>query len=551
MPNCFMIRHRSGGGGNRLSSVASPIIIRRTGAIGDSLLSTVVADRLLNLGFEVGMQTHPHCHCVLRLHPRLASLSEPNGFCHVDLDNAYEQHPQRRQRHYHSMFFEKAQGQLRSKGIDLGEPNNCRPRLVIPVNRREAVLSKLGQHAKPWVMLCPRSDSFNVRQVPDGVWAAAAPKIQGTKFWVGRHPAPPGIVDLNCRHFDAVVDYLGAADLLVTVETGPMHVAAALGTPMVVIIQATDPAMTLNNQNDFIGISADGLDCLHCQRTQCPKSVHMPPCQNIDPDLVAAWANARLRQHTSEDVSAIVAIYQPEVQTLNRCLECVLPQVQEVIVTAEGNSVIPANAMKHERIRYVQTPQRRIGVGRNFNHGARHGRGKYLLILNDDVLLDPGAVEAMKREMTESVGAVSHLLRYPNGQIYFCSKVRSPGVRGWGHVSHRKWEPEVKESCDAENMCGASVMIRRKAWFEIGGFDEDYFCYGEDDDLMLRLRKAGWRLRYCAQASGIHYEGQSTRKFGQPNELVNKANAIFDAKWRAYLDWNIHRVPGNFDYTIT
>jgi len=548
MNPCFMITRKVGGGGNRPGTGISPLLVRRTGAIGDSLLSTVISDRLMDLGFEVGMQTHPHCHCVLKLHPRLSSLSEPNGFCHVNLDNAYEQHPQRRTRHYHSMMFERAQAQLKGKGIDLGSATNCRPRLGMPLNRREATGAKLSQHPQPWVMICPRSDSFNVRQIPDGVWAAAAPSIHGTKFWLGRHPAPPGIVDLNCRHFDSVIDYLSVADLMVSVETGPMHVAAALGIPILAIIQATDPAMTLNDQNDFLTISAGGLTCLHCQKTQCPVSVHLPPCQSIDPALVSDWANRRLHQVTTEDVSAVIAIYQPEVQTLNRCLESVLPQVQEIVVTAEGNSIIPPNSLKHPKIRYVQTQQRRIGVGRNFNHGVRHSNGKFVLVMNDDIILDPGAVDVMKLEMSEGVGAASHFLRYPSGRTYYSGKVRSPGVMGWGHLDHNQFHTTWKTPMDCENMCGASMLILRKAWFGVGGFDERFFCYSEDDALCLSLRKAGWKLRYTPHATGVHLEGQSTRKFGQPNELVNSANKIFDEVWGDYLRNNLRKVPGDFSY---
>ncbi len=549
---CFMLNNRTGGGGNPLSATVKPMVapltVRRTGAIGDALCSSVVADRLMELGFEVGMQTHPACHCVLRLHPRLSSLHESNGsFCHVDLDNAYEQHPHRRQRHYHSMFFEAAQRQLGSRGIDIGSPTNCRPRLKIPANRREATRAKLLAYPRPWVMICPRSDSFNVRQVPDGVWAQVAPRVCGSSFWIGRHPAPSGIVDLNCRHFDSVLDYLSVADLYLGVETGPMHVAAALGVPCVVIIQATNPEMTLSDQNDFIAIS-NGLECLHCQKTQCPKNAHLPPCQDVDPSLIAAWANARMHQSTTENISAVIAIYQPEPATLNRCLECVIPQVQEVIVTAEANSRIPREALRHPKVKYVQTVKRHIGYGRNANFGARHSNGKYILLMNDDCFLDPGAVENLRLEMKPGVAAVAHFLRYPNGQVYYAGKVRSPGMRGWGHVSHRQWKPDITHVMDAENLCGCSVLVRREAFYQVGGFDEDFFCYAEDDAFMLSLRKAGWKLTYTPHATGVHMEGQSTQKIGQPNELVRNANHIFNQKWGAYLTHNLHRVPGNFEY---
>lgn len=553
--SCYMIKPDPGGGGNAAFLAksnserehATPVILRRTAALGDALCATVVADKLISMKYEVTMQSHPHCHCLLKRHPGLYDVTEPNGFAHIDLDRAYEDDPQRRQKHFHQMFFEKAQLQLRARGIFIGEPLNCKPKIRVGQNVKHTVRQRFSQYDRPWVFVCPRSDSYNVRNVPDWIWEIVAEKTSGTKFWIGRHPAPKNFVDLNCRHFDNVIEYLSVADLLITVDTGPMHVAAALGIPIVAISQSSSPELHLNDQNDFVAV-APKLDCLNCQQNLCPKSEHTPPCQSVDPELIASWANARLKYRFSNDVSAIVPIYQPEVATLNRCLEAVLPQVSEVIVTGEGYSRVPAGALQHPKIKYVQKFQNQIGYGRNVNFGARHSNGKYLLLLNDDVFLDPEAVSRMKFEMDAEVGLVAHLLRYPDGTIYHAGKARSPGMRGWGHIDYRHIDPSIKQPCDMENVCGASVLVRREAFYGIDCFDEEFFVYGEDDDFNLRLRKAGWRIRYTPHASGIHMEHQSTQKLGSIEDTVGKANAIFGRKWSRYLDHNINRVPGNFDY---
>src|SRR5215475_15333329 len=116
---------KGGGGNNRLIS-ANRIIVRRSLAIGDSLCASVVADRLIDLGFEVTWQTHPAVHCVIRRHPRIAEVQKPEGYCDVDLDGAYETDPARRLKHFHTMFMERANSQLSRFGIDLGQATNCR-----------------------------------------------------------------------------------------------------------------------------------------------------------------------------------------------------------------------------------------------------------------------------------------------------------------------------------------------------------------------------------------------------------------------------------------
>ena len=551
-----MISRTTGGGGNpasmRLDSESvSPIIIRRTAAIGDALCATVVADRLNQMGYEVEFQSHPNIHCVLRRHRGLFNVSNPSGFCHVDLDGAYETDPARRSKHFHQMFFEAANRQLLARGLQIGEARNCRPRIVVRENEMAAARSRFSSFPRPWVFICPRSDSYACRQVPNGIWQSAAESIRGTKFWTGRHPGPPGIIDLGNQHFDNVIVWLSVADILVTVDTGPMHVGAALGIPMVVVSQSSSPDLHLNDQNDFIGITPSGLDCLNCQRNLCPINAHMPPCQNIEPHLIAQWTNAKLAGAESDDVSAIIPIYQPELKTLNRCLEQVLPQVSEVIVTAETNSRLPEGAMKHPKIRYVRKAAAGIGFGGNVNYGVRHSTGGHLLILNDDVFLDPGAVDAMKREMVAGVGMVSQLLRYPDGTIYHAGKFRSPGMRGWGHIDHKKHIPTIKEPVEMENMNLASCLVRRRAFYDARCFDENFRpAYAEDDDLCLSMRRVGWRLIYTPHASGIHMEHQSTKKLGNIMDIVKNSNSEFGKKWSRYLDHNANRVPGTFDYLL-
>jgi len=393
----------------------------------------------------------------------------------------------------------------------------------------------------------PRSETYNVRQVHDGTWQAAAAKIPGTKFWIARHPAPAGFVDLHASHFDHVVLWLSILDLLLTVDTGPMHVAAALGTPVLVMSQSSSPELHLGDQDDWVSVSPP-LDCLNCQVNVCPKNAQMPPCQNIDPDLIASWAVAKLRPLTHTGVSAVVCIYQPDPGTLRHCLENLLPQVDEIVVSAEGRSRIPDNRLEHPKIKYVRKGLAGIGYGRNCNFGVRHSTHRFLLLINDDVFLEPDAVQKMKDVCGPNVGVVSNLLRYPEGTIYHCGKVRSPGIRGWGHVNHRQMHPFFTEPVEQENTCGCCILVRREAFYQIGGFDEDYFLFAEDDDFCLRMRRAGWKIMFTPHSSGTHMEHQSVNKIGDLAQSLQKANTIFDRKWGAYLTANLNTIPGTFDY---
>lgn len=529
------------------------IVVRRFAALGDSLAASCVADRLSEMGYSVVWESHPSTHCILRRQPNIDLVREPNGnSCNVNLDNAYEKHPLRTKKSFAQLFFEKANSDLSAHSINLGPAHNCTPSIQVHRAERAAALNKFKDYPKPWIFVCPRSDHWKNRTVPDGVWSEAAKNMHGTKFWLGwKLTAPPNFVDLKCEHLDNLIIWLSVADLLVSVDTGPMHIAAALRVPILALGQSSSPELHLSDQCDFMTLVPKGLDCLNCQKNICPlpNRADNPPCQEFDPGIIAAWANTKQRQVMDERVSAIIPVYGSEPETIRRCLECVLPQVDEVIITAETQDKVPAGIPNDPKIRVVVKGVQRIGYGKNVNYGVRHSTGKHLMIINDDVFLDPGCVEKLKAQMKPGVGCVSARLMYPDGTVYFCGKVRGPNEKGWGHKNHRQTHWDIKEPMEMENGYQAASLVLRKAFYDCGTFDERFFCYADDDAISLQLRRAGWKIMLEPNASGIHLEGQSTgRVTGNRMDLVNNANKTFNEVWGQYLVHNSNRIPGTFDY---
>lgn len=530
--------------------MSSPkIIVRRTSAIGDALAASCVADRLHQLGYECEFQTHVNIHCLLRYQPSISAVLPPGGYAHVDLDRSYETNPARRTLHFSEMFMARADESLRPYGISLGPAFNCRPKLCLPRALLEMSHAKFANFPRPWVFLVPRSNTYAVRQVPDPIWESAASKIKGTCFWLGTMAAPKGIIDLEARHLDNVIAWLASADLVISVDTGPLHIAAALGRQIIALGQSSSPDLHISDQCDFETIWPEGnLNCLNCQENICRINHYLPPCQSFDPEKIAAKANQKLVGLANNDVSAAISIYQPEANVLNRCVECLLPQVQEIVVTVDKAGKIPPGAIQHGKVRYVHHRQFNIGYGRKMNHATRHTSGRYVLQINDDCFLNEGAVAKMKECMKEGIGIVSCLLRYPDGTIQHAGKTRAPGVRGWGHINHKQHLPDFKDVTEQENTCGACWLVDRKAHFHSGGYDERFFLYAEDDDYCLRMRKTGYRILFTPHATGIHLEHQSTSKTGPIIDYLNSSNRIFHELWGAYLENNLHRIPGNFDY---
>lgn len=526
------------------------IVVRRYAALGDCLASTIVADKLVERGYSVIWEAHPSAHCILRRQPSISSVREPNGdSCQCNLDRAYEDHPGRRWFTFSQLFIARANSQLAARGIYLGKALNCKPYIYVSPEEKAMSEKRFSKYPKPWIFISPRSNGWPNRTVNPGTWSEAAANMQGTKFWLGQLEAPANFVDLKCQHFDDVILWMSVADLLVSVDTGPLHVGAAMDIPILALGQSSDPELHLSDQTDFNTIYPFKLDCLNCQKTVCPiiGMEGAPPCQNFDPDFIALWANAKLRAKYSNRISAVIPIYQPEKSVLNRCIEHVLPQVDEIIVTSEIDSIIPPGAIQHPKIQYVKKNMAKIGYARNCNFGVRHTTGKFICILNDDVFLNPDAIQQMLKVMTDDVGCVAGKLWYPDGTLYHAGKFRNPGERAWNHIDLKGRVPTIKDSMEVENINGAAMLFRREAFYEIDGFDEDYFGYCSDDDTCMKLRQSGWKIIYQPHAEGVHMEGQSFIKLtGDRGSLVREAGEIFEKKWGWWLDKNINTVPGNF-----
>jgi GT2 family glycosyltransferase len=252
------------------------------------------------------------------------------------------------------------------------------------------------------------------------------------------------------------------------------------------------------------------------------------------------------------DVSAVVCIYKPTSDQLNRCLNSLLTQVSEIIVCSDMAGEVPGGAMTHPKIRYVRMPKADVGYGRKLNYAFRHTVTKWVLAVNDDVYLDPDAVQKMREAAAkdERAAVVGCLLWYPGRtSIQHGGTRRLPGDIGWGHINHKQAHPTIKDVVEMENVTGAACLINRKAFYQVDGMDEDFRLYFEDNSFCMAIRRAGWKILYTPFAQGIHEEHQSTNKTPEMASTVEKSRRLFIEKWGQYFTANpdVTKI-GNFDY---
>lgn len=164
-----------------------------------------------------------------------------------------------------------------------------------------------------------------------------------------------------------------------------------------------------------------------------------------------------------------------------------------------------------------------LGFSAANNQGLRAARGDYLLVLNSDAEVRPGAVETMAGilDTRGDVGIVGPRTVGSDGrpQVSFGPALTLRGewsqrrlVRGarQGHAGVlREVQERAARAQEPDWVSGACFLARRTALEAVDFFDEGFFLYEEDVDLCLRVRKAGWRVVYTPEAEVMHHLGRS------------------------------------------
>ncbi len=259
------------------------LVIRRTAGLGDVVAATVVAEALYRAGHVVTWKCGPLLHPIVRCCPFIRKVEDPLGSVHVDLDGCYEHSTVRGFANFHNLFLAAALRQVGDLSIDMDQSKweSLRPKLIVRSNDHQAMLGKLSRYPTPWIGFATQSN-YITRHIPNGIAYDTAKLLPGTKFWLSRDPAPPGIIDLKVNDLSMLLTTISVLDLLICCDSGPMHLAAAVNTPIVAVSQAFDVALRLppGAKSEIVH---PNLTCLNCQKHKCPVNEYAPPCHRIDP----------------------------------------------------------------------------------------------------------------------------------------------------------------------------------------------------------------------------------------------------------------------------
>jgi hypothetical protein len=223
----------------------------------------------------------------------------------------------------------------------------------------------------------------------------------------------------------------------------------------------------------------------------------------------------------STTVDGVVVTHGPDPE-LERCLEALRPQVDELVVVANPPAPdVDATLVVNDKA---------LGFAANANKGLAVTSAPYVVLANPDTEPRPDAVELLVEfaETHPRAGVIGPQLRFPDGR-WQPSRRRFPTVRGTlvrrtplrkvlrpetRQLDHYLLEDRPAQPVQADWMLGAFLLLRREMLDELGGFDEGFRLYGEDIDLCYRAEKAGWERWFVPQASVNHRHAALTdRRF--------------------------------------
>jgi GT2 family glycosyltransferase len=179
-----------------------------------------------------------------------------------------------------------------------------------------------------------------------------------------------------------------------------------------------------------------------------------------------------------------------------------------VVDNASGDGTAELVRERYPAVTLVELPQN-VGFGGGVNAGAAVGDNDAIVLVNNDLDVDEGFVEALLEPLRAdpAVGMVAALSLMPGRERVDAFGIQlDAGLGTYNRLRHR--DPADPPGLLA-GPSGGAAAYRRRAFEQVGGFDERLFAYGEDSDLLLRLRSAGWLAAAAPAARGVHLGGAS------------------------------------------
>jgi N-acetylglucosaminyl-diphospho-decaprenol L-rhamnosyltransferase len=257
------------------------------------------------------------------------------------------------------------------------------------------------------------------------------------------------------------------------------------------------------------------------------------------------------------DLSIVIVSWNVR-DLLRRCLQSVVAEVQpgpddgvfqiggwqvEILVidnaSTDGSSEMVRDQFPQAHL--IANEENRGFTAAN-NQGLARSQGRYLLLLNPDTEIVGDALAAMigYSQANSEVGALGPRLLNPDGSAqssrrrfptFSTALVESTVVQEWwndNRILRRYYMADTPDDAiqPVDWVVGACLLVRRRAYEQVGGLDEGYFMYSEELDWCRRIKAAGWEVVYLPTAAVIHHEGKSSEQVAPARHIYFQSSKV-------------------------
>ncbi len=263
----------------------------------------------------------------------------------------------------------------------------------------------------------------------------------------------------------------------------------------------------------------------------------------MDPLQTTSTINQSNPQSDIPDLSIVLVCWNNKAY-MDPCLESLFnPGLKcsfDVIVVDNGSTDGSQEMLreKYPQVRIIQN-DRNLGLGKASNQGIEATQGRYVLLLNNDTIVNGPSFDAMVDFLDNhpKAGGVGGRLMNPDGSPQsFYNNFSTLGEEFLITTRIGEWlrpgYPAIVEGNEIKSVDwigSACLMLRREALDQVGLLDESYFIYGDEADLQYRIKKAGWEIYFLPEASTIHYGGRSMNRWSR-RTLVYRGKIYFYQK---------------------
>lgn len=234
---------------------------------------------------------------------------------------------------------------------------------------------------------------------------------------------------------------------------------------------------------------------------------------------------------------------------LKRCIESIKNiegEAELKVIAIDNNSSDQSFDLKDlttKNIEFIQNEEN-LGFSRGYNATLQKIKSEFVLLLNPDCLLQKGVVKKILEDFDEDkkTGAATCKIILPNGKTDLTAHRGFPTpwasllyVLGNDKLYHLtdKISDQIHE---VDAIAGAFFMTKKAILEEVGFLDEDFFLYGEDIDLSLRIKKKGYKILYDPAVEITHYKGISTGVKKHSQELTSADSKTRNRAMNAFYE---------------